>query len=230
MNNIEITGQSSGLPALPTEEAFERAWQPIRKAWATVFLASINGDLRDKSLRDPLATLETFIESKSDRALAYLAKSSRPATRREISEHIAMLLVCLPGAKDDAEEFAKALTLDVASQHPSIGALEAACRRLRRTLHFRPKIVEMLEALAEAEQRISYARKTIEELPALIDKAKTALTDAEQARQETERRRETARPEIRRRLDAGEPTIGFPRDLIEAIQNEILVEKAQSKT
>ena len=51
---------------------------------------------------------------------------------------------------DPADSYSAALTMDVGSLQPSRGALEAACRWLRTTPMFRPKISEVLAAVREA--------------------------------------------------------------------------------
>ncbi len=109
---------------------------------------------------------------------------NRPATEIEIREHLAILIACLAGSKADAAVYGRMLVIDVGAASPSIGALEAACRKLRRTCTFTPAISEVLTAIAEAEKYLSGARWRLEQLPRLISEADTRLQ---------ERRREDAK-------------------------------------
>ena len=54
---------------------------------------------------------------------------------------------------------------DVGAQQPTIGALEAACRELRRTSRFIPAISEVLTALAAAEESQIKIISTLSSLP-----------------------------------------------------------------
>ena len=55
-----------------------------------------------------------------------------------------------PGIKRPADSYSAALTMDVGSLQPSRGALEAACRWLRATAMFRPKIWRRVRARERA--------------------------------------------------------------------------------
>ena len=57
------------------------------------------------------------------------------------------------------------------SLQPSRGALEAACRWLRTTAMFRPKIPEVLAAVREAGIMYKTALRAIDELPGQIEGA-----------------------------------------------------------
>jgi hypothetical protein len=112
------------------------------------------------------------------------AEATRPATRDEIATHVAALIACYPGNRDPL--YGRMLCEDVGAAQPSIGALEAACRHLRRTVKFAPAIAEMVEALTEAEKRLKNAAYWIEHLPDQLTKARELL----------ERRRERTPEEI----------------------------------
>jgi hypothetical protein len=76
---------------------------------------------------------------------------SRPATKVEIAQHLAVMLKSFPNSGNtDREAFARILAEDVGASQPSIGVLELACRNLRRNARFIPTINETLEALAGA--------------------------------------------------------------------------------
>jgi hypothetical protein len=73
----------------------------------------------------------------------------QPATVAEVCEHIAVLIQSIPQG-DPADSYSAALTMDVGSLQPSRGALEAACRWLRATAMFRPKIWRRVRARERA--------------------------------------------------------------------------------
>ena len=64
---------------------------------------------------------------------------------------------------------------DVGSLQPSRGALEAACRWLRTTAMFRPKISEVLAAVREAGLMYETALRPLDELPGQIARAEHPL-------------------------------------------------------
>ena len=76
-------------------------------------------------------------------------------------EHIAVLIQSIPQG-DPADSYSAALTMDVGSLQPSRGALEAACRWLRTTAMFRPKISEVLAAVREAGIMYETALRALE--------------------------------------------------------------------
>jgi hypothetical protein len=61
--------------------------------------------------------------------------------------------------------------MDVGHLQPSRGALEAACRRLRTTAMYRPKISEVLSAVREAGIVYEMAIRALDELPGQIVRA-----------------------------------------------------------
>jgi hypothetical protein len=76
---------------------------------------------------------------------------ARPASKLDVAKHLAVLVKCYPKARNaDGEIYARMLAGDVAATQPSIGDVEGACRKLRRTLKFCPTIAEVLEALEAA--------------------------------------------------------------------------------
>jgi hypothetical protein len=69
--------------------------------------------------------------------------------------------------------------MDVGSLQPSRGALEAACRWLRTTAMFRPKIPEVLAAVREAGIIYEKALRALDELPGQIARAEHAWKQSE---------------------------------------------------
>jgi hypothetical protein len=87
-----------------------------------------------------------------------------------LGERITALIQSVPQG-DPANAYSAALTMDVGSLQPSRGALEAACRWLRTTAMFRPKIPEVLAAVREAGIMYKTALRAIDELPGQIEGA-----------------------------------------------------------
>jgi hypothetical protein len=79
---------------------------------------------------------------------------ARPASKREIAEHLAVLINCYPnGRPADFKTFGHVLGIDVAAAQPTIGDVEGACRRYRRNSEFFPTIAGVLKALEAAKQQ-----------------------------------------------------------------------------
>jgi hypothetical protein len=73
----------------------------------------------------------------------------RPATFVEVAKCIGVLVACYPGNQSDI--FVPTACSDVLAENPTAFALEEACRRLRRTSKWLPRISEIIEAIADAE-------------------------------------------------------------------------------
>jgi hypothetical protein len=85
--------------------------------------------------------------------LADLHALAQPASRRDIGEHLVILVGCFPNAKtDDAEIYGRMLAECVAATSPSVSDLNAARDKLIKRLDFRPSIHQVLEAL-ETEKK-----------------------------------------------------------------------------
>jgi hypothetical protein len=105
-----------------------------------------------RSIRDAQRWLD---ENEIEDLRSRIAKATRAATREEIVQHVGMLVACYPSNRDPL--YGRMLCEDIGAAEPSIGALEAACRHLRRTLKFAPAISEVLEELKKAAERLSAA-------------------------------------------------------------------------
>jgi hypothetical protein len=99
-----------------------------------------------------------------------IGTACKPATVAEVCECVASLIQSIPQG-EPADGYSASLTMDVSSLQPSRGALEAACRRLRTTAMFRPKIPEVLAAVREAGIMYAAALRAIDELPRRISRA-----------------------------------------------------------
>src|ERR1700730_3686816 len=75
--------------------------------------------------------------------------------------------------------FGRYFNMIVGSLQPSRGALEAACRWLRTTAMFRPKIPELLAAVREAGIIYEKALRALDELPGQIARAEHAWKQSE---------------------------------------------------
>jgi hypothetical protein len=74
-------------------------------------------------------------------------------TKGRVAKHIALLIGSFPNANPaDPETYTKMLIEEVVAAAPTVTALEAACRKVRRTAKFLPTISEVLAAIKE-EQR-----------------------------------------------------------------------------
>jgi hypothetical protein len=161
------------LPQPSTEERLENLARELMTA------ASM---LRGAELRGELSQAETIERAK--RALQAgaavrtpLRAACEPATVAEVCDRIA-LLIDSTSQRDPEDGYSGALTTDVGSLQPSRGALEAACRRLRTTAIFRPKIPEVLDAVREAGAVYAAALRALDELPGQIARAEHAHEQA----------------------------------------------------
>lgn len=190
----EVVKFSENLPRARAEEQTFRDASALIERWQRAH--SECGD-RGQSHYEHLVTVIDQLMPAADKLCAKLAKQTKPATKIEIANHLALLLKSFPnGGKDNAEVFGRMLCEDVAAQQPTTGGLEAACRQLRRTCRFIPTIAETLAALAEAEASQRQIVRTLSSFPehrqkllARIadDKARQAAWECE-AREHKERR------------------------------------------
>jgi hypothetical protein len=165
---VKITDKSptvdlSNLPrALPAEQTARDAAAFIHR-WN---LARSEQRAPNLSYHEHLLQVAEAVLPESEKHLARIQQLSAPASKVQIANHLALLLKSFPNAgKDNAEVFGRMLCEDVGAQQPTIGALEAACRVLRRTSRFIPTISEALAALAEAEASQAETIRTLAGLP-----------------------------------------------------------------
>ena len=135
--------------AVPARRIEERLEEIARE------LMTVTAMLRSAELRNQVCSAETVERAKqaltaaTPEARQALGAACEPSTLVELGERIAALIQSVPQG-DPANAYSAALTMDVGSLQPSRGALEAACRWLRTTAMFRPKIPEVLAAVREA--------------------------------------------------------------------------------
>jgi len=174
MSNITTSNQNGvslrDLPIVPAEEAFERSLERL-KASHIILWQAFNGwegyHLRHHKAVELLADTRAFFEGDFQTVSTQMAAIARPATRREIAEHCAILVGCMTVSKVNPAVFTKMLAIDVGAAQPSIAALESGCRRLRRTATFL-SIAEVITTIAEAEKSFSDARSRLQRLPDLV--------------------------------------------------------------
>lgn len=226
MNNVStLPGRapvSRNLDHLPIEEAFEVEIGEAVEA-ATALMRVLHGN-NITSERLELAHAVEYAEQHVDLArsgLAILQRLERPATSREISEHLAILLGCLTGSKGDKATFGKMLMIDVRAAAPSIGAIETACRKLRRTCTFVPSIAEVLKALDEAKSSLKVNRWQLERLPNFIDDGRRRI---EQRRQFEAEERERRRKRIRDAIASRRSLWDFNQDEVAEVNAEMMAE------
>jgi hypothetical protein len=121
-----------------------------------------------------IAAAADLIESgKFAKLSADLAQAQAKAAGDEIALELAKLVGAYPNfGKYDTTVFSEMLLADVTALGPSVGAVEAACRKLRRTKPFVPAISEILEAIAEAHRLLFHDAREVGELPARIERAR----------------------------------------------------------
>ena len=207
---------------LPAEEAVE---VQIREAVTTA--AELTSLLVGNQLTRERLELPGYLEHAEKheqsalQALSLLAQIERPATSLEISQHLTILLGSLTGSKADPKTFAKMLKVDVVAAQPSIGALEAACRKLRRTKTFVPSIAELLEALEEAKTQMRVSRFHLERLPGTIERARERV---ERYRVLEEDERERRKRRIREDLILGRLRWDYDPEEVATVRAELEAE------
>jgi hypothetical protein len=117
----------------------------------------------------------------------------KPASKVQIANHLGLLVKSFPNVgKGDIEIYGKILPHDVAAQRPTVGAIEAACRHLRRTARFIPTIAEVISALSDAEGAQRDLTRVLEDLPhhrsRLADRIRREAEERERFRRELEDR------------------------------------------
>lgn len=168
------------LDDLPQASAEEKLEHLARELMTTASL------LRGAELRGELSQAKTIERAKQALQAGAavrtpLRAASERATIAEVCDRIA-LLIDSTSQRDPGDGYSGALMTDVGSLQPSRGALEAACRRLRTTAMFRPKIPEVLDAVREAGTVYTAALRAIDELPDQIARAEHANEQAKQSR------------------------------------------------
>jgi hypothetical protein len=159
----KLPARLDGFPQPSAEEKLESLARELMTVAAVLRSAELRGD-----------ACQAAVIERARRALqagaaarAALESACEPATVAEICERVARLIRSIPQG-DPADSYSADLTTDVGSLQPSRGALEAACRRLRTTALYRPKICEVLDAVREATVMYEAALRAIDGLAAQL--------------------------------------------------------------
>jgi hypothetical protein len=171
-------------PGPDADERVERRAKGVVEAWYALHHAETYGSDR----RAAVAAAEAVIAA-ADSTRRELNRAMAPATHDDIAYQLAALVAAFPNSRAD-ELYGRILVADVGALQPSVGAIGAACRELRRSSKFLPAIAEVCAALADAERTFRLALERIDELPPRIAEAKKRLQeDAEWRQREREERR-----------------------------------------
>jgi hypothetical protein len=185
MTTNEVVKFSENLPRAQAGEQTFRDASALIERWQR---GHSEAGGRGLSHYEHLIAVIDEITPASDKLCAKLRKLSKPATKIEIANHLALLLKSFPNAgKDNAEVFGRMLCEDIGAQQPTIGGLEAACRHLRRTNRFIPVIAEVLTALAEAEASQRQIIRTLSSFPEHRQKLLARIADSKARQEECER-------------------------------------------
>jgi hypothetical protein len=82
----------------------------------------------------------------------------RPATKKELADHLSVLRIAFPTAKAAGDGFSRVLIERAAARTPTFGQLDWAVRRLIDTAEFLPSVARVVQALADAQQSIEDAK------------------------------------------------------------------------
>jgi hypothetical protein len=149
---------------LPAPSEFERL--EIRaKAVGDLFYRSHNAS-GAPALRSLAADIDRALEH-APTLQSQLDAIQRPATKRELADHLSVLRISFPTAKAAGDGFSRVLIERVAAKQPRLGALDWAVRRLIDHSNFLPTIAEVLQALAASQESIDGARMLVERLARL---------------------------------------------------------------
>jgi hypothetical protein len=165
----KLPARLDGFPQPSAEEKLESLARELMTVAAMLRSAELRGDACQH------ATIERakLVLQAGAAARAPLRAACKRATVGEICERIAGLIRSNPQG-DPTDGYSADLTTDVGSLQPSCGALEGACRRLRTTALYRPKICEVLDAVREAGAMYEAAVRAIDALPEQIGRAEGA--------------------------------------------------------
>jgi hypothetical protein len=134
-----------------TSDVAGKAQTLLGEIWS-VRRRGLSGEPGDQAFRAAeytrvIAMAEPILASPAFKALVSVLESAAElATPAQIKREIGGLIACYP-SQADVSIFVAYAVEEVAIELPTIFALVAACRELRRTKTFRPSIAEIIEAL-----------------------------------------------------------------------------------
>ncbi len=182
MGEIVVSDKSySVLPGPDSEEATRRAGQDAARLVRSIRELFGTGSvvpLLDEAVV-LLAQVDLFVAGNADLG-AQLSRLQAKATKLEIFNQLA--LVTESRAKVENAVYGRMLIEDVGAQEPSVGAIIATSRRVRRTCKYRPEIAEVIEILDDEEYKLNFE---IDAANGVLDQERTRLAaaiDVEQSR------------------------------------------------
>lgn len=222
-------------PAMSEGDALDFDIAGVLRAHADLVKAIYDVDIEE--LRGAIVLAECFVvgpEGEDERARLerVLASARRQATRKQIAQQLAMLFAGFPAAAKLEGVYTRLVAEDVGWAEPSLGALAAAVRKLRRTWRPEfgrqvPAIAEILAALEPEEKRLATAAYAVDDMPVKITAAKKRLAELIADRKAYE---DEARAQIRRRIEAGKDTDGWELNypgLADKVRAELAAEAAR---
>jgi hypothetical protein len=187
--NVSISGHAAVdraehgptvYPAPTIEESTEITAMAILRCHAALFPLRLASSERSE-LVENVAQAEHQLASLTPASRATLEQMCGPATRQEISMYLATVMASFPDrSKLDDHVYGKVLPEEVGALQPSLGAVDAGCRRLRREFQTRygrrsPSVPEVVAAIREAEGIFRSAQQALKELPARVAEAKRRI-------------------------------------------------------
>lgn len=211
------------LPQLSDAEANEREREDVRKAWLALRKAVDSFDR--ESLEHAIAIASDFLDPDNFAgARKSFFEAAREATVGEIAKQVALMVAGFAAGRKQSAVYVELLSEDVAAAEPTIGALTAAVRRLRRTWKPEfgrelPSVAEVLEALAEEEGKVERSSRLLLELPDLCEKARRRRAEVIESHERWER---NTLADIRRRIDRQKNSLDelrrmFPSRLVDQV-------------
>jgi hypothetical protein len=168
--SVGHAGADARFPGPGDAELIERSAKSVMEAC----FALTEADLRTDGLAAAIDRAERVIEM-ADAIRANLEDAMARATHDDVALHLASVVAAFPNSRAD-EYFGKLLVADVGALEPSRGAIEAACRHLRRRdCKFLPAISEVCKAVEDAEWMFRTASEMLEVLPSRVAAAKKKL-------------------------------------------------------
>lgn len=168
-----------------------------------------------------------------DHHVEVIEKARRPATNAELAQHLAATISAFPNINGgvDPEMFARLLIADISALRPTVGAVEAGCRKVRRTAKYLPPISEFFSEIEGAEAVLYGLAQRIASVDRHLDQAEAWVRDERARRLEVKRneeeRRQKTKAEIRRRLEDGKDASWYGRPLVREVEAEIAAEQQQ---
>ena len=131
------------------------------------------------TLREGIQRAQAFLDSCAAQTGA-LHEAAAPLPVEAIGIQIGAFVTAWPNAtKADLAGYGAQLAEDVIERRPCRYALRSALRRLRQTSRFLPAIAEVLAELDAAQVRVRNTAWHAAQIPAELDRARSALAAAE---------------------------------------------------